>query len=146
MKKTTTLGVATLAVIGVVGVVSLNASALTGNGTQTDTQQRNGNGNGGGRQASLESRAQVLGMTADELTTALKTKTMSQIAKERGMSETAFRTKMRAVAKARWEARGLSSEEIAKRIADRDARHAANAADHEWGSGAGSYQGYGRNR
>lgn len=72
---------------------------------------------------------------------------MSQIAVERGMTEDTFRTKMAEAAKARWEARGLSDEEIAKRTADREKRHAANAADHEWGSGEGSHQGgYGRNR
>ncbi len=53
---------------------------------------------------------------------------------------------MTEAAKARWEARGLSSEEIAKRIADRYACHAANASDHEWGSGDCNHQGgYGRN-
>ena len=104
-------------------------------------------GYGSGRQASLESRAGVVGMTVEELQTALETKTMSQIAKEKGMTEEGFRTKMEAAAKARWEARGLTTEEITERLAEREKRHAANSADHEWGSGEGGHQGgYGRNR
>ena len=106
-----------------------------------------GAGQGNGRQSSLESRAGVLGMSAADLEKALETKTMSQIAVERGLTEEAFRAKMTEAAKARWEARGLSSEEIATRIAEREARHAANAADHEFGGGDGNHQGgYGRNR
>lgn len=148
MKYLTILGVATLAFVGVVGVSSLGVSALNGNengaGMQYGMQKRDGTGNGGGRQASLESRAGVLGMTGAELTEALKTKTMSQIAVERGMSEDTFRAKMTEVAQARWQARGLSQEQIAERVAKRDARHSANA-DHEFGSGEGERQGrYGR--
>ena len=151
MKKILTLGVATLAVAGIVGVGSLSASALNGqgNGTGAQTGARQGNvqGQGKGYQASLESRAKVLGMSAEDLKKALETKTISQIAKEKGMTESDFQSKMAEAAKARWEARGLSSEEIAKRTADREKRHVANSADHEWGSGDGNHQGgYGRNR
>lgn len=149
MKKLLTLGVATLAVAGIVGVGSLSVSALNGQGNNTGNQtgSRRGNGQGNGYQASLESRAKVLGMSADELKKELETKTMSQIAKEKGMTESDFRAKMAEAAKARWEARGLSSEEIAKRTAEREKRHAANSADHEWGSGEGNHRGgYGRNR
>ena len=149
MKKLLTLGVATLAVAGIVGVSGLSASALNGQGSDTGTQagSRHGNGQGNGYQASLESRAKVLGMSAEDLKNAHEAKTMSQIAKEKGMTESDFQSKMAEAAKARWEARGLSSEEIAKRTAEREKRHAANSADHEWGSGDGNHQGgYGRNR
>jgi len=144
MKYLTILGVATLAFVGVVGVTSLDVSALNGNengaGMQYGMQKRDGTGNGGGRQASLESRAGVLGMTGEELSEALKTKTMSQIAVERGMSEDTFRAKMTEAAQARWQARGLSEDQVAERVAEREARHAANA-DHEFGSGEGERQG-----
>lgn len=147
MKKLLTLGVATLAVAGVVGASSLGVSALGGQANGAQTGMHQGGGQGGGYAASLESRASVFGMTADELQKALETKTMSQIAVERGMSEEAFRAKMNEAAQARWEARGLSADEIAKRVADRDARQAANAADHVFGSGDGNHQGgYGKNR
>lgn len=151
MKKIVTLGVASLAVVGAVGMYSLSASAMTGNGTGTRPQDGTGlkasSGAGYGRQTSLEARARIVGMTADELEKALETKTFSEIAKEKGMTQADFQAKMEAAAKARWEARGLSSDEIAQRIADREKRQAANAADHEWGSGDGDHMGgYGRNR
>lgn len=149
MNKVIALGIVPLAVVGVIGTTSLGVSAMNGNGTGTGTgiQAHNGTGNGNGRQASLESRAKVVGMTTDELSKALETKTMSQIAKDKGMTENQFETKMTDATKARWQARGLSADEIAKRVAEREARHAANTTDHEWGSGAGNHQGgYGRNR
>lgn len=149
MKKLLTLGVATLAVTGIVGVSGLSTSALNGqsNVTGAQTGSRQGNSQGNGYQASLESRAKVLSMSVEDLKKALENKTMSQIAKEKGMTESDFQSKMAEAAKARWEARGLSSEEIAKRTAEREKRHAANSADHEWGSGDGNHQGgYGRNR
>lgn len=149
MKKLLTLGMATLAVAGIAGMSGLTAFAMNGQGNRASdsTTTRKGHAQGGGRQASLESRAQVVGMTAEELQTALETKTMSQIAIDKGMTEETFQAKMTEAAQARWEARGLSSEEIAKRIADREARHATNSADHEFGSGEGNHLGgYGRNR
>lgn len=140
MKKLLTLGVASLAVAGVVGIGNMSVSAFNGRANGATTQA---GGNGG----SLESRAAVLNMSTEELQTALQTKTMSQIAVEQGLDEEAFRTKMTEAAQARWEARGLSEEEIAKRIADRESRQAANSADHEFGSGKGDRMGgYGRNR
>lgn len=149
MKKIIIVGIASLAIVGVIGGVSLKASAQNssapknGNGTQL----RNSTGNGAGRQNSLERRAGVLDMTVEQLKEALKTKSVSQIAAEKGMDEATFRAKMAESAKTRWEERGLSSEEITKRIADREARHKANSANRTWGSGDCSGQGgYGRNR
>ncbi|NCU40825.1 hypothetical protein EOL73_03660 [Candidatus Saccharibacteria bacterium] len=154
MKKILTLGIASLAIVGVVGAGSLSASALNGQANRTGTQAGNGqgtsqgNGQGNGYQTSLESRAKVFGMSVEELQKALETKTMSQIAVERGMNEETFRAKMTEQAKARWESRGLTSEEIAKRTADREERQATNSADCEsFGSGEGNRQGgYGQNR
>ena len=89
----------------------------------------------------------MLNMSVEDLKLALETKTMSQIAIEKGISESEFKTKMMELAQARWEAKGLSDDEIAERIAEREQRHAANSADHAWGSGEGSHQGgYGQNR
>lgn len=145
MKKILTLGLAAVAVVGVIGLGSLSASAVNAQTRSYGTDQRQGVG--GGRQAMLEQRASMFGMTVEELQKALQTKTMSQIAVEKGYTEDTFRAKMLETAKARWEARGLSTEEINQRIADREARHAANSADHEFGSGRGARMGgYGRNR
>lgn len=150
MKKLITIGVATLAVVGLAGAGTLSASAMNGQGNRTGTPgtaQRQGNGQRTGYQASLDSRAKVVGMTADQLKTALQTKTMSQIAKDKGMIEADFQAKMQAAAKARWEAGGLTQAEITQRVADQQKRHATNSADHEFGSGEGNHQGgYGRNQ
>ena len=145
MKKLLTVGASALAIAGIVSVGTINAYTMNGEGAGDGSQARMGQANG--YQSSLETRAQVFGMTADELKVALETKTMSQIAVERGMNEETFRAKMAEAAQARWQLRGLSDEEIAKRVADREARHAANSADHKFGSGEGNHQsGYGRNR
>lgn len=161
MKKLIITGIAAVAVAGVAGMTALDASALGSdttthaNGSQSGMQMRDGSGGGsgangaGGQQASLESRAQVLSMTATELQTALETKTLSQIAVEKGLSEEVFEQKMNEAAQARWEVRGLSSEEVAQRVADQAARRAANSVDHEFGSGEGDREngyGYGRNQ
>lgn len=147
MNKLLPLGIAALAVAGIASATTLSAYAVGGATTPAHTQLHDGTGYGYSRQASLESRAQIFGMTAQELQTALETKTMSQIAVEKGMAQADFEAKMEAAAKARWEARGLSADEIAQRLADREQRQAANQADHVWGSGEGDHQGgYGRNR
>lgn len=147
MKKIFTFGVASLAIAGLVGIGTMNASALGNLGSQSGTRQHSENGAGNGYQDSLESRAKVLGMTADQLKTSLETKTLSQVAVERGISETDFQAKMQAAAKARWEARGLSASEIATRVAEQQKRHETNSADHVFGSGDGDHEGgYGRNR
>lgn len=139
MKKLLTIGFAVLAVAGIVGVSGLSASALNGQGNDAGTTA--GSRQGNGYQSSLESRAKVVGMSVEDLKKALEDRTMSQIAKEKGMTESDFRSKMVEAAKARWEARGLSKEEIDKRTAEREKRHAANSAGHEWGIGGGSRQG-----
>jgi len=147
MKKIVTIGVVTMATIGVVSVGGLSASALGSQGGFSSSVATYRGGGQVGRQASLELRAELFNMSVTDLQKALETKTMSQIAVEHGMDEETFQAKMGEAAKARWEARGLSTEEIAKRIAERDARHEANSANHEFGSGEGGHQGgYGKNR
>lgn len=149
MNKLLTIGVASLAVAGVVGAVGANAYAVNGqaDGTGEKYAVQRGHGQGSGYQTALESKAKVLSMSVEDLQNALETKTMSQIAVEKGMTEESFQAKMAEAAKARWEARGLSSQEIAQRIADREQRHRENRADHEFGSGEGQHQGsYGHNR
>ncbi|MGI6612136.1 MAG: hypothetical protein ACOX0Z_00975 [Candidatus Nanosyncoccaceae bacterium] len=147
MKNLTKIGLATIAIAGVVGLVATNAFAGNQNQFGSDSgRQRQGNGQG--YQKSLESRAKVFGISTDELKQALEARTMSQIAKEKGMSEDAFRAKMAEQARKRWAERGLSEEEIAKRIADREKRQAENQANCDgFGSGSGNRTGgYGKNR
>lgn len=149
MNKLLVVGATILAIAGGAGLSTLTATAMNGSdwsARSTEATQRD-NSPGRGYQASLESRAQIFGMSAADLEKALETKTMSQIAVEKGMSEEDFQSKMTEAAKARWEARGLSADEITERLAERKARHEANSADHEFGSGdGGRIGGYGRHR
>lgn len=145
MNKLLTFGVTAVAVAGAVGLGSLSVSAMNAQTRSYGTDQRQGVG--GGRQAMLEQRASMFGMTVEELQKALQTKTMSQIAVEKGYTEDTVRAKMLENAKDRWEARGLSAEEIAERMQERDARHATNSADHEFGNGEGTRMGgFGRHK
>lgn len=142
MKKV--LFISAAAVVGLVGLGAVSASAQT---QPAYGGQGRGQGQGNGRQSSLEMRAAIFGMSVDDFQKALETKTMSQIAVEKGMSEADFRAKMTAAAEARWKERGLSADEIAKRISERTVRHDTNRADHEFGSREGNHQGgYGRAR
>lgn len=153
MKKLLIGSAAVLGIAGVVGLGSLSASAMYGpnadSGNEAGAMRHAGEGMGQGRQTSLESRAAALGMSADELEQALETKTMSQVADQQGLDQEAFEAQMQKAAQERWEARGLSADEIAERVAEREARQTANHADHEWASGDGNHTGgarYGRNR
>lgn len=145
MKSKLILGaVAGMAVVTALAVAPTIATAET---AQTQTRSggyglHDGTGNGNGRQASLESKAQVLGMTVDELNTALKTKTMLQIAADKGMTQEQLQTKLRESAAARWQDRGLSAEEIQQRTATQQERQAdCDGSGERMGQG-----GYGQNR
>ncbi len=147
MRNLTKISLATIAIAGIVGLTA--TSALAGNQNQSGNARRGqGSGQGQGYQKSLETRAKVFGISVDELKQALETKTMSQIAKEKGLSEDTFRAKMAERAKERWAERGLSEEEIAKRVADREKRQSENKANCDgFGSGSGNRTGgYGKNR
>lgn len=147
MKTLLSLGAATLAVVGVVGASTMTVSALGGqqNGERAQSGPQDGSGRGYGKQTALETRAQMLDMTAEQLQTALETKTMSEIAAENGIDEATFRSNMAEAAKDRWQQRGLSDEEVSKRVAEREERQAANG-DCEYGSGNGEPRNYRANR
>lgn len=102
MNKLLTLGIASLAVTGAVFVGTNGVSALAGNGQSNGHQSAS---KGYGYQRSLDSRAEALGLTADELKTALKTKTMLEIAQEKGITQEQFQAKMSEAAQARWQER-----------------------------------------
>lgn len=127
--------ISTLAFAGIVGAVALSpigASALTAH-----------NGNGYGASNGLETKAATVGMTTEQLSEQLKTKTMAEIIAEKGLSTEDYQAKMQAAAKSRWEKMGLSAEEIQKRT-DAQQERQANCD----GTGTGGNQtskGYGRN-
>lgn len=137
MKKLLITSIATAVAVGVVGVTALSASAMSGNSLgANEGQARVGSSAGYGQAGWLDGRAEALNMTAEQLQTALKTKTMSQVALDQGLSQADYQTKMNQIAERRWADRGLSAEEIAQRVADREARRAA-MPDHEFGTGQG---------
>lgn len=128
---------------GMVGVSALAFTPLVANAEVAQVQSRNSgsyglhDGTGGyGQQGSLASRAQVLGMTTEQLKTALQTQTVLQIAESKGMTQEQFQAKMQDAASARWEARGLSAEEIQQRTETQQ----QNQADCD-GTGGGMYRG-----
>lgn len=100
-------------------LVAANAETGLHTNSSNGTGMQNGTGNGSassGYQASLEARAKAVGMTSTELTEALKTKTMDQIMTEKNINTADYQAKMAAASKARWESKGLSAEEVGKRV------------------------------
>lgn len=99
-----------------------------------------GNAGSNGFQASLESRAGAVDMTADQLREALQTQTMDQIMADKGISADEYQARMAEASRARWEARGLSAEEVQARVEWQQNRHATATHD-----GTANHQGgYGR--
>lgn len=134
MRKLIATGIATVAVVGAATVGTYSVSALqahngqtAGNGNGTPKMAQNGQGYGA--QTMLETRAKLVGMTAEQLRTQLETKTMQQIVESKGMTLEQYQAKMREAAQQRWEARGLSDEEIAERKAQQAERQASGDCD-----------------
>lgn len=137
-----------LAGIAVVGgltftPIAVNAQEMLQNriGSHNTTAQNGGTG-GSGYQASLESRAKAVNMTAEQLRVALQTKTMDQIMADKGISIETYQAQMREASKARWESRGLSAAEVQKRVEwqqNRQANATHDGTTHEQG-------GYGRSQ
>lgn len=132
MNKLLTTGLVSAALVGVVGVGAPYVSAQ-GNGAQDGTGvgdakrygTNGGQGQGQGRTTMLETRAKVLGVSVEELQSAIDDgKTMQEVAAEKGISQEQYQAKMTETAKSRWAERGLSSEEIAKRTAWQEERQA----------------------
>ena len=147
--KYTALGltVAGVAAAGALTFTPLAANAQTalhqlGAGNSMASHEGNGAQNGGGKgyQSSLETRAKAVNMTTEQLQTALQTKTMDQIMADQGVSTAAYQAKMTEASKARWEARGLSADEVQSRVEwqqNRQATATHDGTNHQQG-------GYGR--
>ena len=126
------LGIAGLATAGLAVMPSL-ASA------QIATNEVRGNGNGIGYQQMIQSKSKIFGITESELKTQLQTKTMLQIAEEKGISEDQFHAAMEKVARQRWADKGLTQSEIDSRLKNMKERqagdHEANSANRGGGMG-----------
>jgi len=114
MKKLLTLsaGVTSLAVAGLMLAPSFAQAASRDNG------------NGYGYQKSLTNKAQVLGMTTDQLKTQLQDKTLLQVAKDKGLTHEQFEAKMEQAAEARWKEMGLTQAQIDARKTAMEERQA----------------------
>ncbi|MEI7689458.1 MAG: hypothetical protein WCI79_00635 [Candidatus Saccharibacteria bacterium] len=121
MNKILTLGLGT-AVVVAAGIIAVPALA------QGQKQGTNGNGGSYGYQQNIETKAKLIGITADELKTQLATKTMLQIAADKGISEDDFHASMQKSAQERWASKGLTQAEIDSRLQNMTERQ---ASDHD---------------
>jgi hypothetical protein len=130
------------------GVVSLAAAGLmiapsfaqAQSGNANINGAGNGTGKGNGYQQSLTNKAKILGMTEDQLKTQLQTKTLLEIAKDKGISEEQWHEKVEAAAQARWKANGLTQAEIDARTKTMEDRQ-ANCDGTDTGNGGGMHRG-----
>ena len=136
MKKLAILSLtgASLAIAGLLLVPNLVTAQGNGFGAKTGEHANYG------YHQNLQNKAQILGLSVEDLQTQLQTKTLAQIAEEKGKTLEEFRAEMNKIAEARWEERGLTDEQIAQRQAERAERQ-ANCD----GTGDGSHH-YGQNR
>ncbi|MBU1149185.1 hypothetical protein KKI23_03785 [Patescibacteria group bacterium] len=98
-------------------------------------------GNGFGSDRMMETKAEVFGMTVEELETARETMDFEEIALQQGVDIDAMHEQMKAKAIERWQDRGLSEEEISERIAKRDAMVASGEGPHSGEMGFGQRSG-----
>jgi len=126
------LGIASLAATGLMVVPSFAQA-------QTAKNNTNGNGGGYGYQQVIETKAKTLGMTEAELKTQLETKTLLQVAEEKGISEDQLHESMQQAAQHRWADKGLTQAEIDSRMQNMQERqagdHEANSANRGNGMG-----------
>ena len=108
-------GAVGLAMTGLVAAGSVSAMA-NGNG--------GGNGNQGGQGYGLTTQSKVLDMDRDQLRTQLQDKTMLQVAEDQGLTQEQFQARVRAAQTERWQAAGLSSDQITERQQNMDERQA----------------------
>jgi hypothetical protein len=124
------------------GAVGIAAAGIMVVPNFVHAQNGSANGAGYGYDQSLTSKAQILGLTKDQLQTQLKTKSLYQIAKDKGVSEVQLHEKMQTAAVERWKSRGLTQTEIDSRLKSMEERQANCDGT---GTGGGMH-GYGRNR
>jgi len=111
--------------LGIVGMVITGIVAVPVFAQAQGRANTNSNGGGYGYQKAIKSKAEILGLTEAELKTQLETKTMLQIAEEKGVSEDQFHGAMQKAATARWASKGLTQAEIDSRLQTMKERQAA---------------------
>lgn len=124
-------GIFTLAAAGLILIPSFA-------GAQSANANINGHGGRYGYTRSMTTKAELLGMTSDELRTALQTKTLQQIADEKGVNIDKMHDAMQSAAQKRWAGNGLIEQEIASRLQDMQDRQ-ANCDGTGTGMGGGQH-------
>lgn len=130
--------------IGIAGIAAVGF-AVTPNlvSAQNAVNSVHGQGSGSGYQQMILTKAKLLGVTEAELTTQLQTKTMLQLAEEKGISETQLHEAMETFARQRWADKGLTQSEIDIRLKNMEERqsgdHEANSANRGGGMGHGRF-------
>ncbi len=124
MNKILTLGLGT-AVVVAAGIIAIPAFA------QAQRNSTNGNGGSYGYHQNITTKAGILGLTEDELKSQLETKTMIQIAADKGISEDDFHASMQKSAQERWASKGLTQAEMDSRLQNMKERQ---ASDHDGNS------------
>lgn len=125
------------------GAVGLAGAALMTTGAAFAANASNA-GNGYGYTSQLETKAQALNMTADQLREQLKTQTLYQIAADKGVSVDALQARVAEQARERWQAAGLTQEQIQERetaMAERQANCDGTGSMARNGDGQGQGQG-----
>jgi hypothetical protein len=132
MNKLILLGGGTVVAVGAIMATSGLALASNGNGLGM------GGSNGSGYTQQLEVKASALKLTTAQLQDELKTKTLIQLAAEKNVSMDAIHEATAAQARTRWQANGLSAEQIKTR----EAAMAERQADCDGtGMGGGQHRG-----
>jgi len=82
-----------------------------------------------GTERMLETKAEILGMSVEELRETLQNRTFLELAEEQGITLEQWREIMQEKARERWQEMGLSEEEIAERERWQEERHAECGED-----------------
>ena len=115
------LGIVSLASVGLLSIPIF---------AQAKSQNSNSNISKGayGYQQNIQSKAEILGITEDDLKSQLETKSLFQIAEEKNVSEDQLHDAMQKNAQERWASKGLTQAEIDSKLQDMKERQ---AVDHE---------------
>lgn len=110
-----------------IGISTLTIAGLAIAPAIASAQNANAN-TGSGYQQTLQTKASSIGVTKDELSEQLKTKTFEKIAAEKGVNLDQIHAAMQKAAEKRWADRGLTESEIEERLQRMQERQ---SGDHE---------------
>ena len=104
-------------------LIALAAVGIVGGGlllTQSASAHEGGHPRGRG----VELKAEILGISVDELKSAKGEKTFDELLEEKGLTREEFHEQMKAAITTKWQEEGLSDEEIAERLTKMEERRA----------------------